>query len=108
MALGGGSVAVSDATETALSGAVPGVIRCKTLTFRNMAGNTGAIAIGVTGVELDGVPSIVKLAAGESFTLNAPGSGDGSSRDARLSVDFTKLFAIAEVDEEVLQVIYAD
>lgn len=108
MALNGGSVAVDDTVPTQLSGAVPGVVRCKTLTFRSMTGNTGLIAIGKSDVDISGVPSIVVLAGGESFTINGAQQNQGAGQQGTITVDFSTLYAIAAVDDEVLHIAYAD
>lgn len=106
--LDGGSVAVSNVTATALSGAVPGIVRCKSLTIRNKVGNTGNITVGKANVAVGGNPAIMTLAVGESLTFT--GSKDDGDRDAGLgglTVDFGKLFAIAVNNGDILQIAFA-
>jgi hypothetical protein len=101
MALKGGSLVVG-ATATVLSGAVPGKIRCRALTFNSPTGNTGAITVGGADVDDDGNPGYFTIQPGGSYTPPSPAD------HGPFEVDFTKLYCISTAGTEVLQIVYID
>jgi hypothetical protein len=103
MALGGGSQSVT-ASAVALSTAINGVVRAKSITFLNKVGNTGNITVGKSTVQADGHPGLFTIKPEASFTMTAP---DGDF-DSRLEVDFRQLYVIGTVVGDILQISFVD
>lgn len=103
MALNGGSQSVT-AAAVALSGAINGVVRAKTVTFLNKVGNTGNITVGKSNVEADGHPGLFTIKPEASYTMVAP---DGD-HDSRLEIDFRQLYVIGTVVGDILQISFVD
>jgi hypothetical protein len=101
MALKGGSLIVG-ATATALSGAIPGTIRCRSLTFNSVVANTGVVAVGGSDVQVDGHPAYFSISPGGSYTPPPPADG------LQFEVDFSKLYCRSTAGTEALQIVYID
>jgi len=100
MAMNGGSQSVT-ASAVALSGAIPGVIRAKSVTFLNKVGNAGNITVGNALVQADGHPGFFTIKPEASYTIPAPEVG-------YVTIDFAKLFVIGTNVGDILQISYVD
>lgn len=101
MALKGGSTVVA-VTATVLSGAIPGVIECRSLTFNCPLTNANPVTIGGSDVDDDGHPGYCTIPPGGSWTPPAPEDG------RPFKVDFSKLYAISTAGTEILQIAYVN
>jgi hypothetical protein len=101
MALKGGSLVVG-ATALPLTGAIPGSVLCRALTFNSPVANTQVIAVGGSNVEADGSPAYFTISPGGSFTTPVPGDG------LPIEVDFSKLYARAGGAGQTLQIVFID
>lgn len=101
MALKGGSLVVG-ATALPLSGAIPGRLMVRCISFNSPVANTQVIVVGDSLVEADGNPGFFTLSPGGSYTPPLPG-GEGT-----FEVDFTRLYARAGGAGQTLQIVYID
>lgn len=101
MALKGGSLIVGT-SAVALSGAVPGRLMVRSISFVAPNANTQVLAVGGSNVESDGQPAYFSLSPGGSYTPPLPG-GEG-----KFEVDFTALYARAAGAGQTLQIVYID
>jgi len=98
----GGSQAVT-ASPVVLSGAVPGKIKAKGVTFLNKTGNVGNISVGKSNVEADGNPAFFTLKPEATFTMLA-----SSERHDFVEVDFRLLYVIGSSAGDILQITFWD
>lgn len=101
MALKGGSIIIGT-TGLVLTGAIPGQIACRSITFNSPVANTNVIAIGGSDVEADGNPAYFTISPGGSFTPPPPADG------RPFEVDFSKLYGRAGGAGQTLQIVYID
>ena len=101
MALKGGSLIVG-ATAVALSGAIPGRLNVRCISFNAPVANTQVVVVGGSNVEADGQPGYFTLSPGGSYTPPLPG-GEGT-----FEVDFASLYARAGGAGQTLQIVYID
>lgn len=101
MALKGGSLIVG-ATALPLSGAIPGSLDVRCISFVSPVANTQVMAVGGSNVESDGHPAYFTLSPGGSYTPPLPG-GEGTFR-----VNFADLYARAAGAGQTLQIVYID